>query len=153
VVMPAMPMTIHIPEALWRAVQALAPDEGDANTVILRALEECITASAERQGHRSGKYQKLVQALSTPVADLHLSARPATALHAMNIRFIYELVALEPHDLRGRQSFGEKSFREVKGKLATLGLTRGRTLEEDTYRGAVVATVAATIAAAKRGTA
>jgi DNA-directed RNA polymerase alpha subunit len=148
-----MPMTIHIPEALWRAVQALAPDEGDANTVILRALEECITASAERQGHRSGKYQKLVQALSTPVADLHLSARPATALHAMNIRFIYELVALEPHELRGRQSFGEKSFREVKGKLATLGLTLGMTLEEDTYRGAVVATVAATIAAAKRGTA
>ena len=71
----------------------------------------------------------------------------------MNIRYIYELVALEPRDLRGRKNLGEKSLREVKGKLATLGLTLGMTLEEDTYRGAVVATVAATIAAAKRGTA
>jgi len=35
--------------------------------------------------------------------------------------------------------------------MPTLGLTRGRTLEEDTYRGAVVATVAANIAAAKSG--
>ena len=69
----------------------------------------------------------------------------------MNIRYVYELVALEPRALRLRQNFGEKSFREVTEKLATLGLTLGMTLEEDTYRGAVVATVAANLAAAKSG--
>jgi hypothetical protein len=84
--MPAVQVTIHLPADLWRAVQALAPQEGDANTVILRALEEYVTATAKRRGHRSGKYRKLVQALSPPVADLHLSARPAQALRTLNIR-------------------------------------------------------------------
>ena len=47
-VVPAMPMTIHIPEALWRAVQALAPHEGDAPTVNLRTGEECTRTAAMR---------------------------------------------------------------------------------------------------------
>ena len=68
----------------------------------------------------------------------------------MNIRYVYELVALEPRALRLRQNFGEKSFREVTEKLATLGLTLGMTLDEDSYSAAVVATVAASIKAAER---
>jgi len=151
--MSAVPITIHVPAALSAALQALAPREGDPNTVIHRAVEEYVTAASQKQDCRACKHRDLVQALSAPVADLHLSARPASALHVMNIRYVYELVALEPRALRLRQNFGEKSFREVTEKLATLGLTLGMTLEEDTYRGAVVATVAATIAAAKRGTA
>jgi hypothetical protein len=115
-VISAVPITIHLPAALWQAVQALAPHEGDATTVILRAVEEYIASAAKRRGHRSGKYQKLVKALSTPVAALHLSARPASALTA---------------------------------KLATLGLTLGMTLEDDCYRAAVVAVVAARIEAGK----
>ena len=148
-VLSVVPMTIRLPAALWHAVHALAPHEGAALTVILRAGEEYITAAANKQDGRPGKYRDLVQALSTPVADLHLSARPASALRVMNIRYIYELVALEPRALRVRKNFGEKSFREVKGKLVTLGLTLGMALEEDAYRAAVVAAVAATIAAAK----
>ena len=34
------PKHLHLPAALWRVVQALAPHDGDANTIILRALEE-----------------------------------------------------------------------------------------------------------------
>jgi len=140
-------VTVSIPGELWHAVHALAPHEGAALTVILRAVEEYITAAANKQDGRPGKYRDLVQALSTPVADLHLSARPASALRVMNIRYVYELVALEPRALRVRKNFGEKSFREVKGKLVTLGLTLGMALEEDAYRAAIVATVAATIQA------
>jgi DNA-directed RNA polymerase alpha subunit len=151
--MPLVQITLHLPAAFWRAVQALAPHEGDAPTVILRAVEEYVKAVAIRKGHRSGKYQKLVTALSLPVADLHLSARPATTLHAMNIRYVYELVALESRALRGRKNFGEKSLREVKEKLAalglTLGLTLGMTLDDDSYRAAIVATVAATLRTTK----
>jgi hypothetical protein len=91
-VISAVPITIHLPAALWQAVQALAPHEGDATTVILRAVEEYIAPTAKRRGHRSGKYQKLVKALRTPVAALHLSARPASALRMLNIRYVYELV-------------------------------------------------------------
>jgi DNA-directed RNA polymerase alpha subunit len=149
-VLSAVPVTIHLPDPLWRAVQALAPHEGDAPTVILRAVEEYVATVARTQTHRSGKYRDLVQALSMPVADLKLSARPATALHAMNIRYVYELVALEACDRCGRKNFGEKSFREVKDKLATLGLTLGMTVDDDSYRGAVLATVIASIKAANK---
>jgi len=39
--------------------------------VIVRALEEYVTNTSKRRGRqRPGKYQKLVKALSTPVADL-----------------------------------------------------------------------------------
>lgn len=142
-------VTVRLPDALWQAVQALAKDDGDPNTVILRALKEYITATRKRRGRRPGKYQKLVKALSLPVDKLHLSARPITALHAMHIRYVYELVALEPRTLRGRKNVGEQSFREVKEKVAGLGLTLGMTLDDEAYRAAVVATVAARIDAAK----
>jgi hypothetical protein len=98
---------------------------------------------------RPGKYQKLVQALSTPVADLHLSARPASALRLPNIRYVYELVQQSPTDLFRLPNFGNKSVREVQQKLATLGLTLGMTLDDDSYPVAVVATVAAGIRTTK----
>jgi len=138
--------TVRLPYDLWRAVRVLASNEGDVNTVIIRALEEYVTATQKRRGRqRRGKYQKLVKALSTPVAALNVSASPASALRTLNIRYVYELVQKAPTDLFGLPNFGEKSLREVKVKLATLGLTLGMTLEEDSYRAAVVATVAANL--------
>jgi DNA-directed RNA polymerase alpha subunit len=143
-------VTIHLPDDLWRAVQALAREEGGANTVILRALEEYITVTRKRRCRpRPGKHQKLVKALSTPVAAPNLSARPASALQALNIRYVYEFVQKSSVDLFGLPNFGEKSLREVKEKLANLGLTLGMTLEEDGYRAAVVAAVAAHIEATR----
>ena len=148
--MPVTQVTVHLPDGLWQAVQLLAKDEGDANTVVIRALEEYVTATRKHRGRpRSGKYQKLVSTLSTPVADLHLSARPASALQMLNIQYVYELVQKSPLDLFRLPNFGEKSLREVKEKLASLGLTLGMTLEEDAYRATVVATVAESILAAK----
>ena len=147
--MALVSVTIHFPDALWRAVQVLAPHEGNANTVILRAVEEYVTATAKRRGNRSPKYRRLVKALSTRVTDLHLSARPASALKMLNIRYVYELVQKSRLDLFRLRNFGEKSLREVKAKLAALGLTLGMTLEEDAYRAAVVAAVAAHIAATR----
>jgi DNA-directed RNA polymerase alpha subunit len=63
----------------------------------------------------------------------------------LNIRYVYELVQKSPIDLFRLPNFGEKSLREVKAKLAALGLTLGMTLEDDSYRAAVVATVAANL--------
>jgi len=40
-------------------------------------------------------------------------------------------------------NFGQKSLKEIKAKLAKLGLTLGMTLEDHAYRAAVVATAAA----------
>jgi len=149
--MPVTQVTVHLPDGLWQAVQLLAKDEGDANTVVIRALEEYVTATRKHRGRpRSGKYQKLVKALSTPVAALHLSARPASALKMLNIRYVCELVQKSPLDLFRLPNFGEKSLREVKEKLAGMGLTLGITLDDDSNKTAAVATVAANIQAATR---
>ena len=107
------------------------------------------TTRKRRGRQRSGKYAKLVKALSTPVSDLHLSARPTSTLKMLNIQYVYQLVQKSPLDLFRLPNFGEKSLREVKDKLATLGLTLGMTLEEDVYRAAVVAAAAANIEAAR----
>ena len=83
------------------------------------------------------------------MANLHLSARPASALRTLNIRCVYELVQKSPLDLFGLPNFGEKSFRGVKEMLAALGLTLGMTLDDKSYGAAVVATVVASIQATK----
>ena len=128
--MAVTPLTIHLPNDLWRAVQALATQEGDTNTVILRALEEYVTGSSKRRGrHRSGKYRRLVQTLSTPVADLDFSTRTARALRSLKINYVYELVQMSPSVLFVLPNFGEMSFREVKDKVGILGFTLGMTLE------------------------
>jgi hypothetical protein len=69
--MTIVALTIHLPEDLWRAVQALASNDGDTNTVILRAAGEYVATAARTLTHHSGNYHGLVQALSAPVADLH----------------------------------------------------------------------------------
>ena len=144
--MPVTQVTVHLPDGLWQAVQLLAKDEGDANTVVIRALEEYVTATRKHRGRpRSGKYQKLVSTLSMPVSDLHLSARPASTLKMLNIQYVYELVQKSPLDLFRLPNFGEKSLREVKEKLASLGLTLGMTVDDELYKAAVVATVAANL--------
>jgi hypothetical protein len=47
--MPSVRTTIWLPEEVWNAVQRLAADEGDANTVILRAVEEYLLRSHRRR--------------------------------------------------------------------------------------------------------
>jgi DNA-directed RNA polymerase alpha subunit len=148
--MPSIQATVWLPAELWKAVEMLAADEGDANTVVLRAVEEYVTATRKRRGRqRPGKYQRLAKALSMPVFALHLSARPAAALRTLNIRYVYELAQKSPTDLFCLSNFGEKSLREVKEKLANLGLMLGMTLEDDVYRAAVLATVGANIDATR----
>ena len=51
--MPIVPLTIHLPAALWRAVHALAPHDGDAPTVNLRTGEECTRTAAMRRDART----------------------------------------------------------------------------------------------------
>jgi DNA-directed RNA polymerase alpha subunit len=112
-------------------------------------VEEYVATAAKNQANQPGKYRGLVQGLSTPVADLHFSARPASALQSLNIRYVYELVQQSPTDLFKLPNFGNKSLKEIKEKLATLGLTLGMTVEDDSYQAAVVATVAAGIRTTK----
>jgi DNA-directed RNA polymerase alpha subunit len=82
------------------------------------------------------------------VSALNLSARAASALTQLNVRYVYELVALHPRDLLVRRNFGERSFREIQERLAAMGLALGMMPGGPSYTGAVLATVAARITAA-----
>ena len=143
-------MAVWLPEALWDAVQLLASDEGNANAVVVRALEEYLATAPARAG-QSGEYQALIGKLSRPIADLHLSPRAANALARLDIRYIYELVAKPQWEIHALKGVGLKSRREVQAKLATLGLSLGMAMDELTYRGAVLAAIMAGIRDAKRG--
>ena len=147
--MPSVRVTVWLPEELWKAVERLARDEGDANTVILRPVEEYLVRAHRRRTRTCpSKYKKLVTALSTPVTALNLSARAASSLAQLNIRYVCELVALRPRDLLMRRNFGQRSFRKLQDKLAAMGVSIGMTLDGPSYTGAVLATVAARIKAA-----
>jgi DNA-directed RNA polymerase alpha subunit len=71
----------------------------------------------------------------------------------LKFQHVCELVQRSPAALFALPNFGNKSPTEGKEKLATLGLTLAMTLEEDSYRAAIVAAVAATIVTAKGGAA
>jgi hypothetical protein len=147
--MPPVRATVWLPEEMWKAVQLLAADEGDANTVVLRAVEEYLLRSHRRRRRaQSAKYKKLVDALSTPVSALNLSVRAASALTQMNIHYVCELVVLEPRDLVMRKNLGQRSFQEIQDKLKALGLSLGMTLDGPSYTSAALATVAARITSA-----
>jgi hypothetical protein len=78
-------MAVWLPEELWDAVQLLASDEGNANAVVARALEEYLATAPARAG-QSGEYRALIGNLSRPIADLYLSPRAANALARLDIR-------------------------------------------------------------------
>ena len=77
-------------------------------TRLLHRVAEAVAATAKGKSHRPGKYQKLVKALGTPVADLHLSARPASTLQMLNIQYVYELVQKSQLDLFRFPNFGRE---------------------------------------------
>lgn len=55
----------------------------------------------------------------------------------------------EARDLHWRRNVGEKSLREVKQKRVILGHAFGKTLDDDSYRAPVMATVPTNVHAKK----
>jgi len=78
---------------------------------------------------------ELERKLATPISDLNLSIRAANCLESDNIMTVGQLVRLGEDDLLAIPSFGKTSLREVKRKLADLGLSLGMDLEGVTAGG------------------
>ena len=68
--------------------------------------------------------------LSKSVFDLEMSVRAANCLQMAKIQTIEQLVTLSEADLLKVRSFGKTSLREIKRKLADLGLSLGMTSED-----------------------
>ena len=63
--------------------------------------------------------------LDMPVQELELSVRASNCLESAKIETVGELAALTEAELLKIRSFGKTSLREVKRKLADLGLSLG----------------------------
>lgn len=73
---------------------------------------------------------RLRSTLDRPVSDLELSVRASNCLGAARIHTVGELVIKTEADLLRVRSFGKTSLREVKKKLANMGLSLGMTFGE-----------------------
>ncbi|MCK5001096.1 MAG: DNA-directed RNA polymerase subunit alpha [Anaerohalosphaera sp.] len=70
---------------------------------------------------------ELAAKLDTPVEHLDLTVRSGNCLDSMNIRTVREMVRLTEADLLKIRSFGKTSLREIRRKLADMGLSLGMT--------------------------
>jgi len=71
--------------------------------------------------------EELVEKLKTPVQELELSVRANNCLEAVKVETVGRLVRMNEADLLKIRSFGKTSLREIKRKLADIGLSLGMT--------------------------
>lgn len=71
--------------------------------------------------------EELVMKLAMPISSLDLSVRSANCLESIAMETIGELVAITEADLLKVRSFGKTSLKEIRKKLADIGLSLGMT--------------------------
>jgi len=74
---------------------------------------------------QSAEQEDLKEKLEMPVEELELSVRASNCLEAMKIEKVGELARMSEPELLKIRSFGKTSLREVKRKLADIGLSLG----------------------------
>ncbi|MBI2920373.1 MAG: DNA-directed RNA polymerase subunit alpha [Planctomycetes bacterium] len=84
----------------------------------------------EEEARKREKYmEELKQKLQMSVSELDLSVRASNCLTSENIQTIGELVVRGEAELLKVRNFGKTSLKEVKKKLADMGLSLGMDLE------------------------
>lgn len=86
--------------------------------------EEVIT---EEEVEEEEVDEELAEKLKTPVQELELSVRASNCLESSKVETLGQLVVMTEVDLLKIRSFGKTSLREVRRKLADLGLSLGMT--------------------------
>jgi len=72
--------------------------------------------------------EELAAKLNTPISELELSVRASNCLESVKMETVGQLVKMSEADLLKIRSFGKTSLREVKRKLADMGLSLGMTV-------------------------
>jgi DNA-directed RNA polymerase subunit alpha len=85
--------------------------------------------SAMREANKAQMDPELEQKLNMTVQELDLSVRANNCLESAKIQSVRDLVKKTDADLLKVRSFGKTSLREVKRKLADMGLSLGMDLE------------------------
>jgi DNA-directed RNA polymerase subunit alpha len=91
--------------------------------------DETVTSSqvAEPQVKEEAVDEEVVQKLNMPIQELELSVRASNCLDSAKIETVGQLAKMTDADLLKIRSFGKTSLREVKRKLADIGLALGMT--------------------------
>src|SRR2546430_17094742 len=92
------------------------------------ASDDAITAL--REANKATIDPDLQQKLSMTIQELDLSVRANNCLESAKIQTVRDLVKKTDQDLLKVRSFGKTSLREVKRKLADLGLSLGMDLDQ-----------------------
>ncbi|MBN1845111.1 MAG: DNA-directed RNA polymerase subunit alpha [Sedimentisphaerales bacterium] len=82
-------------------------------------------SAVQAEAVESGLDEELKKKLGEPVSSLDLSVRATNCLEMAKLETIRDLVRLTDSELLALRSFGKTSLREVKRKLADLGLELG----------------------------
>jgi len=91
--------------------------------------EDTVAASqiAEEETPEQAVDEELAQKLNMPIQELELSVRANNCLESAKTETVGELVKMTEADLLKIRSFGKTSLREIKRKLADIGLSLGMT--------------------------
>ena len=91
--------------------------------------EETVAASkiAEAELVEQAVDEELAQKLNMPIQELELSVRANNCLESVKTETVGQLVKMTEADLLKIRSFGKTSLREIKRKLADIGLSLGMT--------------------------
>jgi DNA-directed RNA polymerase subunit alpha len=95
-----------------------------------------VTDEVSSGGGEAGMDKALQERLSMPISQLDLSVRASNCLESAKVNTVGELARMSETDLLKVRSFGRTSLREVKRKLADLGLSLGMLLPDGSPAGA-----------------
>ncbi len=91
--------------------------------------EETVAASqiVEAESEEQSVDEELARKLSMSIQELELSVRASNCLESVKTETVGELVKMTEADLLKIRSFGKTSLREIRRKLADIGLSLGMT--------------------------
>ena len=87
--------------------------------------EETISEEIKEEAEEEAFDEQLAQKLDFPVQEMELSVRAANCLESEKIETVAQLVKMTEAELLKIRSFGKTSLREIKRKLADMGLSLG----------------------------
>jgi DNA-directed RNA polymerase subunit alpha len=87
--------------------------------------EETVAGEVAAEEPQPQVDQELEAKLNTPIQELELSVRASNCLESVKVETVRQLVQMTDADLLKIRSFGKTSLREIKRKLADIGLSLG----------------------------
>ncbi len=87
--------------------------------------EQIVAVPVTKEAQENAVDEELSKKLGLPIQELELSVRASNCLESMKVETVGHLVQMTDADLLKIRSFGKTSLREVKRKVADIGLSLG----------------------------